>query len=76
VRAWLVYWLWRLRGRRRVRLHLFDDAPSVEGILVGCKGGHYVLLTPKLVTRHGQHELQGLVEVPRERVVFVQVLTT
>jgi hypothetical protein len=68
------YWLWRLRGRRRARLHLSGDRPSVEGLLAGCHGGQYVVLHPKLLTPEGTKLVEGLLEVPRERVLFIQNL--
>lgn len=67
--------LWSLRGKRRVRLHLQANDPSVEGILQGRWGGHYVLLAPKLLEAPGRTlSMEGHLEVPASRVVFVQVL--
>ncbi len=65
--------LWKVRGKRRVRLHLDENRPSVEGILAGRWGGHYVVLAPNLLA-DGEVPISGHVEVPSERVVFVQVL--
>jgi len=56
-----------------VRLHLVDNLPSVEGILAGCWGGHYIVLTPNVLS-DGDNKLSGHAEVPTERVVLVQVL--
>lgn len=73
--SWLMRLIWKVRGKRIARLHLAGDLPSLEGILVGCWSGHYVLLQPKVIeTSDRTVALEGTVEVPRERVVFVQVL--
>jgi hypothetical protein len=72
---WLLRLLWAVRGKRRVRLHLLGDAPSPEGILAGRWGGHYVLLTASLhVGESETYALDGHLEVPSERVLFVQVM--
>lgn len=48
---------------------------TLEGILDGRVDGRYVLVVPKMVIAEGQTvALEGLVEVPAERVVFVQVI--
>ena len=77
---WVSRIVWAFRGKRRVRLHLIDppkgQLPSLEGIMIGCWGGHYILLAPKAITStDGGPQLDGHVEVPRERVAFVQVLS-
>lgn len=70
---------WALRRPRGVRLHLVNDRgtvldPSVSGVLMGVWGGHYVLASPKLLeTPERTHTLDGIVEVPVHRVLFVQV---
>lgn len=67
--------LWAVRGKRLVRLHLAENQPSVEGILAGRWGGHYVVLAPKLLNDAQQtFSLDGHLEVPAERVLFVQVI--
>lgn len=67
--------LWALRRNRRVRLHLLADAPSVEGVLTGRWGGHYILLAPTVLQSADEtFALDGHLEVPTERVLFVQVL--
>jgi hypothetical protein len=60
-----------------VRLHQLDPAPTLEGILTGVPAGHYRLLKPSLVSEPGQtHRLESPeLLVPRERVVFVEVLS-
>ncbi len=63
---------WR---KRLVRLHLLDDQPSFEGILVGRAGGHYRLEAPKMLVSEEQTQtLDGTALVPCDRVLFVQVL--
>lgn len=72
----MLTWLraWRLRGRL-VRLHIDGSNPSLEGILRGRRGGHYLLDVPRLVAGAGEPtELQGFVAVPAGRVAFLQVL--
>lgn len=71
--------VYAVRGKRRVRLQLEDkpgvESPSIEGLLLGRWSGHYVLLTPRLIQDAGHSiALEGTVEVPAERVLFVQVL--
>ncbi len=74
--AWILRLVWLLRGKRLVRLHLLGDTvPSLEGILAGRWGGHYVLLVPYLIEAENQTvKLEGHVEIPAERVLFCQVL--
>lgn len=70
---WVARVVWAMRGKRRVRLHL--EERSIDGVLLGCWSGHYVLQLPRLVEAEERSvALDGMVEVPRERVVFVQVL--
>ncbi len=78
---WLGRVFYAFRGKRSVRLHLVDrpgvPAPTLEGVLVGRFAGHYVLLVPKLVQSGGAPiELEGVVEVPTEQVLFLQVLSS
>lgn len=71
----LMYIAWKLRGNRLVRLHLANNEPTVEGVLVSSKGGHYLLLAPKLMPDNQESfNLQGTVRVPRERVLLIQEL--
>lgn len=73
--AWFLRLLWLFRGKRLVRLHLIGDIGSLEGLLVGRWAGHYVVLTPSLVEGKDRTiRMDGHVEVPSERVLFVQVL--
>lgn len=63
------------RRKRLVRLHLQDGAPSIEGFLLGQAAGHYQLAAPKLLEAQERTlELAGEAWVPRERVLYVQVL--
>lgn len=67
-------------SKRLVRLHLAENLPSVEGLLVtyrtGRTGNHYVVELAKVLEGTDQTvTLEGRrVMVPRERVVFVQEL--
>lgn len=69
------------RAQRRVRLHLYDGkgqpGETVEGLQVGRRpiAGHYQLLMPKHIESPDHtNSLEGQLEVPAERVLFVQVL--
>lgn len=57
-----------------MRIHLDGDAPSIEGVLQGRWGGHYVVLASSVIEEVGGSVPTGHVEVPAERVLFVQVL--
>lgn len=76
--VWLMRLIWKVRGKRLARLHLLEEkgtpVSTLEGVLLGRWSGHYVLLLPKVVGEDGATSLEGTVEVPAERVVFVQVL--
>ncbi len=67
----------RLRpGRRRqlVRVHV-KQGPSLEGLYIGRRGGHYVLELAKLLESPGATvPLDGWVEIPEQNVVFLQLL--
>ena len=64
----------RLR-RRRVRLHLKDGAPSLDGLLTGSVDGHYLLKVARLVRAADETiSLDGEIEVPRRNVLFIQRL--
>lgn len=76
---WIGRLIWSMRGKRRVRLHLevADNiaVSTVEGVLMGRWSGHYVLLLPKaMIGEEATQSLDGTLEVPAERVIFVQVL--
>jgi hypothetical protein len=63
------------RKKRKVRMHL-QEGPTIEGILVGRTRREYVLWAPTMIQSTDPVELpvSGHVEVPRERVLFYQVL--
>jgi hypothetical protein len=65
---------WRMRRRKRfVRVHTAE--PSYDGILLGRWGGHYILEHASLREAEDRTvKLEGRVEIPAERVMFVQVL--
>lgn len=64
-----------LLRRRLVRLHLVDPHPSIEGILVSARDGHYRLLRPAVLeSTERTQELEGEAWVPKDRVIFVQRL--
>lgn len=61
--------------KRQVRLHLHNDAPSIDGILVERPNGFYRVMKPEVVLEENQsHALDGEVWVARENVLFLQVL--
>lgn len=52
------------------------ERPSVEGIYDGRINGYHVLLRPKLLEDTERTlPLDGYIEVPRENVLFIQVLS-
>lgn len=72
---WIARLIWRMRGPRRVMVHIEGMDSSIEGILFGRWGGHYVLQRAALVEETDRKmSLSGAVEIPAERVLFLQVL--
>lgn len=75
---WMSRVAWRFRRKRRVRVHLEvkSGAPStVEGFRLGVWGGSLVLMLPRVLEASDRtHALEGLLEVPVTRILFVQVL--
>lgn len=62
------------KRRRQVRVHV-QDGPTIEGVLAARTRHAYVIWAPKLLRSDAQPtELVGHVEVPRDRVLFFQVL--
>lgn len=58
-----------------MRLHMRESLPSVEGVLTKRWAGHYVLAAPKVLeSAEVTHEVEGELFVPRERVLYVQVI--
>lgn len=67
----LVNW----RRKRLVRVHLRDDGPSLEGVLLGVERGHYRLAAGKHLESEGRtHDLAGETWVPRANVLYLQVI--
>lgn len=61
--------------KRRVRLHLKDENRSLEGIWIGMSAGHYRLAAPEqLEAADRTFSLEGEAWVPRERVLYLQVI--
>lgn len=64
-----------VRRRRRVRLHMKDRGPSIEGVLVGRESGCYRLAAAELKESAGRtHTLDGEVMVPAANVAFYQLV--
>jgi hypothetical protein len=67
--------------KRRVRVH-FNPIPGVEvndfeGVLVGRVNGHYLILAPKLLQdANSSYSLDGAVEIPADRVWWLERLAT
>ncbi len=69
-----------MKTKRRVRLHLAGDAPSVEGLLVKKPRtvmGHYELVDVSVLeSRVDRHDLESRATwVPYDQVLFLEVLT-
>ena len=64
---------WRIR---KVRLHLKQGEPSVEGVLVRRPGAFFRLLDAGVVSEAGQtHAVEGELFVPSGNVLFWQELS-
>lgn len=63
------------RKRKMARIHLTNDQPSVEGVLMGRIGrSHYLLEAAAVIeNENATYDLEGRVLVPVERVAFIQV---
>jgi hypothetical protein len=63
------------RENRKVRMHV-QDGPSIEGVLAGKTRTTYILWAPKVLTgeKDDPVEVSGHVEIPRERVLWFQVI--
>ncbi len=62
---------------KMVRLHLKNEAPSVEGILTSRPNGFYKLAKPELLSAERENmALDGEVWIPEKEVLLMQVLTT
>ena len=65
--------------RRRVRVHFLPvpgtELSDFEGVLAGKTGGHYLILTPKLLQDGGSSfTLEHAIEIPENRVWFMERL--
>jgi hypothetical protein len=61
--------------RRRVRIHLRGETRSLEGIWIGNAAGHYRLAKVEQLEAAGRTlELEGEAWIPRERVLYLQVI--
>ncbi len=76
--VWLARMMWRVRGKRLVRLHfrpVTGSEHSIEGILLGRFAGHYLLAAAhQILDAESSVPLDGVVEVPAETVLFLQAL--
>lgn len=78
---WLLRLLYAMRGKRRVRLQCVTPGEkprdiTVEGIEVGVWAGHYVLMRGRVIeSEESTVQLDSeLLEIPKERVIFREVL--
>lgn len=61
--------------KRQVRVHLKDEEFSLEGIWIGLDAGHYRLASAgHLETADRTRPVAGEVWVPREKVLYLQVI--
>ena len=59
--------------KKRVALHMKDNAPTIEGVLVKRTRSDYVLIAAEILAGPDQtHSLAGHVLVPRGNVYCVQ----
>lgn len=67
----------RLPKKRRVRLHLDDPRPSVEGVLLGVAADHYRIAVPRVLeTPSDAHDLASKeLWVPATNVVLFEELS-
>lgn len=64
------------REKRRVRLYL-QDGPTIEGVLAGRTRHVYIIWAPKVIRSENPSDavdVSGHVEIPKERVVWYQVI--
>lgn len=64
------------KQHRKVRMYI-QDGPSIEGVLAGKTRGEYILWAPRVITGEEPNpevEVSGHVEIPRERVLWYQVV--
>lgn len=74
--AWLLRLVWRVRGKRRVRLHLIDRVESFEGVQIGKWGGCYMLIGASMLLSETETvSVEGVLEIATARVLWAQVLS-
>lgn len=85
---WLARIVYAARGKRLVRVHMEgggagqDTGPAdltIEGILIGRWSGHYILTRARVLESEESAITLGQggdVEIPTERVLFLQVIGT
>lgn len=66
------------KQRRKIRVYI-QDGPTIEGVLAARTRREYVLWAPRLLAEGGgadkkDVELSAHVEIPRERVLWYQVI--
>lgn len=65
------------KQRRKVRMHI-QDGPSIEGFLEGRTRTEYIVWCPKVLDPDEVGDqavaVSGHVEIPRERVLYYQVI--
>jgi hypothetical protein len=67
------------RSKRLVRVHFRGDEATLDGVLVARNTDHYRIALPKVLQTDSSDDLrttplEGEAEVPRERVLFLQLL--
>jgi len=63
--------------KKKCRFHLRDSNFSIEGVLAARTKTEYVVWAPKVITSKDAPEvgeLEGHVEIPRDNVLFYQVI--
>lgn len=59
--------------KRRYALHMKDNSPTIEGLLIKRGRRHFTLIVAEIVQdADTSHALPGHVEVPRENVFCLQ----
>ena len=62
-----------LKRKRLVRIHQ-QDGPTLEGILLARRPDYRIAAPKMLEAEDVTQSLEGEAEIPRERVLFVQLL--
>ncbi len=62
-----------MRPKHKVRVYI-QDGPTIEGILAGKTKTEYILWAPKVLESENAVEVSGHVQVPRERVLWLQIV--